>query len=575
MNNGKLRSQAWFGGRDKTGFLHRTWMRNHGLTDEAFDGRPIIGICNTFSELTPCNAHFRELAEKVKRGVWQAGGVPLEFPVMSLGESNMRPSAMLFRNLASMDVEESLRANPIDGVVLMAGCDKTTPALLMGAISADLPTILLSGGPMLNGRFKGRTIGSGTDIWRFAEEVKAGRMSQEDFMGAEAGMSRSAGSCMTMGTASTMASLSEALGMTLPGNAAIPAVEARRSVIATRTGQRIVDMVREDLRPTDILTDAAFANAVRANAAIGGSTNAVLHLLAIAGRVGLSFGLDDWDRLGRDVPTIVNLMPSGEYLMEDFFDAGGMPVVLCRLLEAGHLDGGVVTANGRTMAENVAEAVSHRPDVIRGYGDALTASGGIVVLKGSLSPGGAVLKPSAASPHLMQHTGRAIVFEDYAHYKEKIADPDLDVDETCILVLKNCGPRGYPGMPEVGNFGLPPKLLKAGVTDMIRISDARMSGTAYGTVILHTAPEAAVGGALALVEDGDLITVDTEGRRLDLLVESEVLDRRRERWKRPSVPEGKSGYLSLYLDAVEQADQGCDFHFLKGVRRAGIPLESH
>ena len=567
-----LRSQAWFGKADKDGFLHRSWMKNQGIPADSFDGRPVIGICNTFSELTPCNAHLRGLAERVKRGVYEAGGLPLEFPVMSLGESNLRPTAMLFRNLASMDTEESIRANPMDGVVLLVGCDKTTPALLMGAASCDLPTLVVSGGPMLSGRVGGKAVGSGTDVFRYSEAVKAGEMSLADFMDAEAGMSRSPGHCMTMGTASTMASMAEALGMAMPHNAAIPAVDSRRNVLAQQAGRRIVDMVREDLRISQILTRHAFENAVRINGAIGGSTNAVVHLIAIARRIGVEFGLDDWDSLGRDIPTIVDLMPSGRYLMEDFYYAGGLPAVVRALGDFIHKD--ALTVNGRTIWQNSADAPCHNTDVIRSLDNPLTENGGIAVLRGNLAPRGAVLKPSAATPELMQHTGRAVVFEDIDHYKTRIDDPDLDVDESCVLVLKNCGPKGYPGMAEVGNMGLPPKILAKGIKDMVRVSDARMSGTAYGTVVLHTAPEAAAGGPLALVEDGDMITLDVAGRRLHLDVSDEELARRREAWSAPEPPM-TGGYQRLYFDHVLQADEGVDLDFLVGQRGAAVPRESH
>ena len=567
-----LRSQAWFGKADKDGFLHRSWMKNQGIPEDQFDGRPVIGICNTFSELTPCNAHLRGLAERVKRGVYEAGGLPLEFPVMSLGESNLRPTAMLFRNLASMDTEESIRANPIDGVVLLVGCDKTTPALLMGAASCDLPSLVVSGGPMLSGRVGGKEVGSGTDVFRYSEAVKAGEMSLADFMDAEAGMSRSPGHCMTMGTASTMASMAEALGMALPHNAAIPAVDSRRNVLAQQAGRRIVEMVRDDVRISQILTRQAFENAVRINGAIGGSTNAVVHLIAIARRIGVDFGLDDWDRLGRDIPTIVDLMPSGRFLMEDFYYAGGLPAVVRALGDVINKD--ALTVNGRTIWQNSAEAPCHNSDVIRALDNPLTENGGIAVLRGNLAPRGAVLKPSAATPELMQHTGRAVVFEDIDHYKTRIIDPDLDVDESCVLVLKNCGPKGYPGMAEVGNMGLPPKILAKGIKDMVRVSDARMSGTAYGTVVLHTAPEAAAGGPLALVQDGDMITLDVAGRGLHLDVAEEVLARRREAWSPPEPPM-TGGYQRLYFDHVLQADEGVDLDFLVGQRGAAVPRESH
>ena len=570
----KLRSQAWFGGQDKDGFIHRSWMRNQGFPGDVFDGRPVIGICNTWSELTPCNAHFRELAQKVKNGVWEAGGLPLEFPVTSLGESNMRPTAMLLRNLASMDVEESIRANPIDGVVLMCGCDKTTPSLVMGAASCDVPAIVLSGGPMLNGRYRGQSIGSGTEVWRFSEAVKAGTMTGQEFMDAESCMSRSAGHCMTMGTASTMACMVESLGLSLPGNAAIPAVDARRGALAQETGRRAVAMAQEDLRISKILTREAFLNAIRANAAVGGSTNAVIHLIAFAGRVGVELTLEDWDRYGRAVSTIVDMKPAGRFLMEEFYYAGGLPAVLWELARHGQLDEGALTVNGRTIGENVKDAPKWDSEVIRDYAKPLVESGGIAVLRGNLCPDGAVLKPSAASPELMRHRGRAVVFESIEHYKERIDDPALEVDETSVLVLKNCGPRGYPGMGEVGNMGLPPKLLVRGITDMVRISDARMSGTAYGTVVLHVCPEAALGGPLALVREGDWIDLDVEARRLNLEVDETELARRRAEWIQPE-PAFQSGYQSLYVKHVLQADRGADFDFLVGCRGHAVPRESH
>jgi dihydroxy-acid dehydratase len=492
---------------------------------------------------------------------------------MSLGESNLRPTAMLYRNLASMDVEESIRGNPIDGVVLLVGCDKTTPSLLMGAASCDLPTIVLSGGPMLNGRVRGEVVGSGTAVWRFNEEVKAGRMSLKYFMDAEAGMARSAGSCMTMGTASTMASMVEALGVALPENAALPAVDARRSVLAQLTGRRIVEMVQEDLRLSKLLVPAAFRNAIRVNGAIGGSTNAVLHLLAIAGRIGVKVTLDDWDEFGRDIPTIVDLQPSGRFLMEEFCYAGGLPVVMKALAEAGLLEGEALTATGRTAWENVKEAENFNSEVIRPLSAALTPQGGIAVLRGNLAPDGAVIKPSAATESLMQHRGRAVVFDTIDDYHRRIVDPDLDIDETCVMVLRNCGPRGYPGMAEVGNMGLPPKLLARGITDMVRLSDARMSGTAYGTVILHIAPEAAAGGPLALVREGDMIALDVPARLLVLDVPEAELARRRLEWQPPAP--AASGYQGLYIKHVLQADQGADFDFLVGCRGAGIPAQSH
>jgi L-arabonate dehydrase len=567
-----FRSSAWFGKHDKDGFAHRSWMR--GWPVDVFDGRPVIGICNTWSELTPCNAHLRTLAESVKNGVWEAGGFPLEFSVMSLGETNLRPTAMLFRNLASMDVEESIRANPVDGVVLLCGCDKTTPSLVMGAASCDLPTIVLSGGPMLSGKYQGKDIGSGTDLWRFSENVKAGLMSQQEFMEAESCMTRSAGHCMTMGTASTMASMAEALGLALPQNSAIPAVDSRRSVLAQMTGRRIVEMVKEDLRISLILTRRAFENAIRVNGALGGSTNAVIHLLAIAGRIGMDLTLADWDTLGRDIPNLVNLMPSGKFLMEDFYYAGGLPAVMRILHEHGLLHGDAATANGKTAGENCREANNWNEEVIRCFDNPVAKRGGIVVVRGSLAPDGAVIKPSAASAHLMRHRGRAVVFENIENYQQRIDDPALDVDESCFLVLKNCGPKGYPGMPEVGNMGLPAKLLKRGVTDMVRISDARMSGTAYGTVLLHVCPEAAVGGPLALVRDGDMIELDVDGRSLNLIVSEEELVRRRALWKPPE-PWINGGYQQLYIQHVMQADKGADLDFLVGCRGHAVPRESH
>jgi L-arabonate dehydrase len=574
MEKRKLRSQAWFGTEDKDGFIHRSWMLNQGFPGDVFDGRPVIGICNTWSELTPCNAHFRELAQWVKNGVWEAGGFPLEFPVTSMGETNMRPTAMMFRNLVSMDVEESIRANPIDGVVLLCGCDKTTPSLVMGAASCDVPAIVVSGGPMLNGRYRGQSIGSGTVVWQFSEAVKAGTMSKKDFMDAESCMSRSAGHCMTMGTASTMACMVEALGLTLPGNAAIPAVDSRRKVLAHETGRRIVAMVHEDLRISKILKREAFLNAIRANAAVGGSTNAVIHLIAFAGRVGIPLTLEDWDKYGHHVRTILDLQPSGRFLMEDFYYAGGLPAVLSKLAADGELDEGALTVNGRTLGENVKGSPVWNSEVIRDFDKPLVQHGGVAVLRGNLCPDGAVLKPSAASPDLMKHRGRAVVFESIEHYHERILDPDLVIDESSVMVLKYCGPKGYPGMAEVGNMGLPAKLLARGIKDMVRISDARMSGTAYGTVVLHVCPEAALGGPLALVHEGDWIELDVEARRLHLEVDDAELERRRAAWVAPE-PAFKSGYQALYVQHVMQASEGADFNFLLGCRGHGVPRESH
>jgi L-arabonate dehydrase len=567
-----LRSQAWFGKADKDGFIHRSWMKNQGLPHHLFDGRPVIGICNTWSELTPCNAHFRELAEYVKKGVYEAGGFPVEFPVMSLGESNLRPTAMLFRNLASMDVEESIRGNPIDGVILLCGCDKTTPALLMGAASCNLPTLAVSGGPMLNGRYRGQAIGSGTGVWQMSEQVRAGTMNMEQFIEAESCMNRSRGHCMTMGTASTMASMVEALGMGLPHNAAIPAVDARRQVLAHMAGRRIVEMVNEDLTMDKILTRAAFENAIRANAAIGGSTNAVVHLLAIAGRIGVDLKLEDWE-YGSDVPCLVNLQPSGEFLMEDFYYAGGLPAVLRELGHAELLHRDALTVNGRTIWDNVSQAQCFDRKVIFPIAEPFKAKAGIAVLKGNLAPDGAVIKPSAATAALLQHRGRAVVFESIEDLHARINDENLDIDASCVMVLKGAGPKGYPGFAEVGNMPLPPKVLKQGITDMVRISDGRMSGTAYGAVVLHVAPEAAAGGTLALVQDGDMIELDVAGRRLHLDVDDAELARRRAAWQAPPAPQ--RGWYKLYVDSVQQANLGADLEFLVGSSGAAVPRDSH
>ena len=567
-----LRSQAWFGGSDRNSFIHRSWMKNHGEPADSFDGRPVIGICNTFSELTPCNAHFRELAEKVKRGVLQAGGYPLEFPVMSLGETNLRPTAMLFRNLASMDVEESIRGNPIDGVVLLTGCDKTTPALVMGAASCDLPTIVVSGGPMMSGHFHGRVLGSGTDVWRLSEEVRAGTLPEHEFLDAEAANSRSAGHCNTMGTASSMASLVEALGIALPTNAAIPGADARRYRLAQMAGRRIVDMVHEDLRMSKVLTREAFENAIRVIGAVGGSTNCVIHLLAIAGRVPLDLTLDDWERLGADVPTIVDLMPSGRFLMEDFYYAGGVPAVMTEISDLLHT--GALTVTGKTVGENIAGAPCWNREVIRTRDNPLAAHGGLAVLRGNLAPKGAILKPSAASPELMKHRGPAVVFNSIEDFHARVDDPDLNVTSDSVMVLQNCGPKGYPGMAEVGNMPIPQKLLKQGVRDMVRVSDARMSGTAYGTCVLHVAPEAAACGPLALVRDGDTIELDVEARRLHLDVSDEELSHRSAAWTaRPAEMIG--GYQSIYIQHVMGADEGADLDFLRGCRGHAVPRENH
>ncbi|MFY4974814.1 IlvD/Edd family dehydratase [Acinetobacter baumannii] len=577
MNNKQaLRSAAWFGTTDKNGFMYRSWMKNQGIPDHEFQGKPIIGICNTWSELTPCNAHFRKIAEHVKKGILEAGGYPVEFPVFSNGESNLRPTAMFTRNLASMDVEEAIRGNPIDGVVLLTGCDKTTPALLMGAASCDIPAIVVTGGPMLNGKHKGKDIGAGTIVWQIHEELKAGKIDLNEFLSAESGMSRSAGTCNTMGTASTMACMAEALGTSLPHNAAIPAVDSRRYVLAHLSGMRIVDMVHEDLRLSKILTKEAFENAIKVNAAIGGSTNAVIHLKAIAGRMGVDLQLDDWNRVGRGMPTIVDLQPSGRFLMEEFYYSGGLPAVIRRMGEASLLPHPqALTVNGQTIWENCQQSPIYNDEVIRKIDNPIRQDGGMCILRGNLAPKGAVLKPSAATPELMKHRGRAVVFENFDDYKARINDPDLDVDETCILVMKNAGPKGYPGMAEVGNMGLPPKILAKGITDMVRISDARMSGTAYGTVVLHVAPEAMAGGPLAVVQNGDFIELDAYAGKLHLEVSDEELKQRLENLAPPAPPSFIGGYRKLYVEHVLQADEGCDFDFLVGCRGSEVPRHSH
>ena len=567
------RSRNWFGKTDKMGFIYRSWMKNQGFPEDMFDGRPVIGICNTWSELTPCNAHLRELAERVKRGVSEAGGFPLEFPIMSLGETLLKPTAMLFRNLASMDAEESIRGNPLDGVVLLTGCDKTTPSTVMGAASVNLPTLVVPGGPMLNGKFQGHDIGSGTHVWKFDEDRKTGRMSDADYLLAESCMSRSAGHCMTMGTASTMACMVESLGLTLPGAAAIPAVDSRKKVLAQLSGRRIVEMVREGLSLSKILTRPAFENAIKVNAAIGGSTNFIIHLTAIAGRIGVALELADFDRLGSGIPLLLNLMPSGKFLMEDFYYAGGLPVILHELRDRLNLD--AITVNGRTHRENIAgRETCYNREVIAAFDQPLLPHAGIAVVRGNLSLNGAVIKPSAATPALMQHRGRAVVFENIEDYHARVDDPHLDIDETCVMVLKQVGPVGYPGMPEVGNMALPKKLLEKGVTDMVRISDGRMSGTAYGTVVLHVSPESAVGGALALVRDGDWIELDVEGRRLHLDVADEELERRRAAWK-PVAAAADRGYVQLYIRHVQQADMGADLDFLVGGSGSAVGRDSH
>jgi L-arabonate dehydrase len=567
-----LRSQQWFGRQDRDGFAYRSWLKARGIPNDQFDGRPVIGICNTFSELTPCNSHFRVLAEQVKMGVLEAGGFPLEFPVMSLGETLMRPTAMLYRNLASMDVEESIRGNPLDGVVLLMGCDKTTPALMMGAASVDLPTVGVSGGPMLNGKWRGQELGSGTDVWRMSEQVRAGTLRLQDFLEAESCMNRSHGHCMTMGTASTMACMIEALGLGLPGNAALPAVDGRRHVLARMAGRQVVDLVQRGVRMSHIMTREAFENAVKTLAAIGGSTNAVIHLIAMAGRLNVPLTVEDFDRLASHLPCLVNLQPSGQYLMEDFCYAGGLPVVMKEISHELHL--GLPTVTGRSVGENLADAQNWNEAVIWPHARPFKEQAGIAVLRGNLAPRGALIKPSAATPALMVHRGRAVVFENIEDFHARIDDEALDIDAQCVMVLKNCGPQGYPGMAEVGNMPLPPKLLRQGITDMVRISDARMSGTAYGTVVLHTVPEAAAGGALALVQTGDEIELNVPERRLHLHVSEGELARRRALWRAPKPPLA-SGYWKLYTDTVLQADQGADLDFLVGQRGDFVPRDNH
>ena len=568
-----MRSQDWFGRKDKDGIIYRSWMKNQGMPTDMFDGRPVIGICNTFSELTPCNAHFRDIAESVKKGVLEAGGFPVEFPIMSLGETLLKPTAMLFRNLASMDAEESIRGNPIDGVVLLTGCDKTTPSTVMGAASVGLPTIVVPGGPMLNGRYKGQTIGSGTHVWKFDEDMKTGKMTQEECEFAESCMSRSIGHCMTMGTASTMACMVESLGLTLSGASAIPAADSRKKVMAQLSGRRIVEMVKEDLTIDKILTKEAFENAIKVNAAVGGSSNFIIHLTAIAGRIGVALKLDDFDTIGSKIPLLLNLMPSGKYLMEDFYYAGGLPVVLDQLQV--HLHKNVITVTGKNHHDNIqGNTTCYNEEVIAPIHSPLIAEAGCVVVRGNLAENGAVLKPSAATPALMKHKGRAVVFESIEDYNAGIDDPDLDIDESCVMVLKYVGPVGYPGMPEVGNMALPKKLLQKGIRDMVRISDGRMSGTAYGTAVLHVSPESAIGGNLALVQNGDIIELDVDQRLLHLHVSDEMLAERRKTWT-PPAPAANRGYVHLYINHVMGADQGADLDFLQGNSGSKVTRDSH
>lgn len=572
MHKKKLRSQEWFGGNDKMGFVHRSWLRNQGYPDDYFQGKPVIGICNTWSELTPCNGHLRDVAEVVKKGILEAGGFPMEFPVMSLGETIMRPTTMLFRNLASMDTEESIRANPLDGVVLLTGCDKTTPSTIMGACSVDLPTIVVPGGPMLNGRFRGGTIGSGSFNWMIKEKQQTGEFDADDLREAEICAARSIGHCNTMGTASTMATMAEALGLTLPGFSSIPAADSRKKVRQQLSGRRIVEMVQEDLTLSKILTRKAFENAIVTNAAVGGSTNLIIHLIAIARRIGVDVQLEDFDNLGSQIPLLVNLMPSGKYLMEDFFYAGGLPVVMKELKALLH--GDAITANGKTIGENYSKAPCYNNDVIATIDKPFQENAGIAVLKGNLCKNGAVIKPSAATEKLMKHTGPAVVFESMEDYHERIDLPDLDIDENSVIVLKGVGPKGYPGMPEVGNVDLPEKLIKKGIKDMVRISDGRMSGTAYGTVVLHVSPESSIGGTLAIVQNGDMITLDVENRSLQLNISEEEIAQRKAVWQAPE-PLATRGYVRLYLDHVEQAEKGADLDVLVGKSGSKVERDLH
>ena len=567
----KLRSQNWFGKTGKDGFIYRAWMKNQGIPDQEFRGKPVIGICNTWSELTPCNAHFRELAEVVKRGVSEAGGFPVEFPVMSLGETLIKPTAMLYRNLASMDVEESIRANPVDGVVLLCGCDKTTPSLVMGACSVNIPTIVVSGGPMLTGKYQGRDIGT-SDVWRFNDAVRSGEMSEEELRFTEACMARSRGHCAVMGTASTMACMIESLGLSFPQNAAIPAADSRRKVLAQLSGSRIVEMVQEDVKPSDILTRKAFENAIIVNAAIGGSTNFIIHLLAIAGRIGVDLNLNDFDKLSANVPLLANLQPSGKFFKEDLYYAGGLPAILKELDTFLHAD--CMTVNGKKLKDNYASAECYNREVVASAAKPFNPLSGVAILHGNLCENGCVIKPSAASPRLLQHRGKAVLFEDIEDYHSRVDDPALEVDENSVLVLKNVGPKGYPGLPEVGNMVIPKKLLAKGVTDMVRISDGRMSGTGFGTVVLHASPEAALGGNFALVRDGDIIQLDVPGRSLAIEVSPEEFKKRKQTWK-PRHIEYPRGYVHFYQKHVEQAHLGADMDFLKGGSGSEVTRDSH
>jgi dihydroxy-acid dehydratase len=569
----QYRNEQWYGGTDRDAYIHRAWMRR-GLPQSAFTGRPHIAIANTASDLTPCNLHLDEVAASVKAGIWEAGGVPLNMPAMSLGETLVRPTAMLWRNLAAMATEEMLRANPVDGVVLLGGCDKTIPSLLMAAASVDLPAVVVPGGPMLTGTFRGAPLGCGTDVWRLSEEVRAGTMSREEFLASESAMIRSKGHCNTMGTASTMACVTEALGMTLPGIAGTPAPDSRLLEHAHATGRLAVEMVAQERRPSQVLSRGSFRNAIVALAAIGGSTNAVVHLLAIAGRAGVELSLNDFDAIGSGVPLLVDLAPAGRYLMDDLFRAGGLLAVLRELADL--LDPGAMTVSGRPLADHLGQARIWDETVIRPRSAPLQAGAGIAVLRGSLAPDGAVIKPAAASKELLTHRGRAVVFDSIEDARARLDDPGLDVDESSVLVLRGCGPRGYPGMPEVGNLPLPARLLARGVRDMVRISDARMSGTAYGTVVLHVAPEAAAGGPLALVRDGDPIVLDVPARRLEIdLPAAELARREPSAAMRAALPAPRRGWERLYIDHVMQADRGADLDFLVGASGHEVTRDSH
>jgi dihydroxy-acid dehydratase len=558
----RLRSQDWFQGNEYYHFARRAWLRSEGFNHDIFEGKPVIGICNSWSELNNCNAHLRQVAEAVKRGVWAAGGFPVEFPTISLGEMFMKPTSMLYRNLMSMDVEESIRANPVDGVVLLCGCDKTTPAQLMGAASADVPAIVVTGGPMLSGVWRDRKLGAGTDGRKLFDLYRTGRVTEEEWSEIEGCLARSAGHCTVMGTASTMTSLAEAMGMTLPGCASIPAPDSRRMAIAELSGRRAVDMVYEDLKPSRIMTRQALENAIIVHMALGGSTNAVVHLPAIAGRLGIELKLDDFDRISRSTPYLVNVKPSGEFLMEDLFQAGGVPVVMRELLHMLHRD--CITANGKTIEENVSGAQCFNRDVVRAFANPLAPEGGTAILNGNLAPNGAVIKPTAASPHLLQHRGRAVVFENHDHMKETVNSEDLPVDANSVLVMKCGGPKGAPGFPEWGQIPMPEKLLRMGINDVVRVSDARMSGTSFGTVVLHVSPESAVGGPLAIVQNGDEVVLDTAGRRIDLAVSDEEIARRLSAFVPPK-PHYNRGYGKMFLEHIEQAHLGCDFDFLRKV----------